>query len=125
MSAVVGLRGVAELIVSAIDTAVAVGSGDVDVLATPRVVALCEEATCAALAGHLDAATTTVGTRIELDHLRPTAVGAKVEAEARLDEIDGRRLTFVVSAADSVGVVATGRVTRVVVDRNTFSERLR
>lgn len=121
----IGLRGVAELRVAASDTARAVGSGDVDVLATPRVVALCEEATCTALEGHLDAATTTVGTRIELDHLRPTAVGARVEAEARLEEIDGRRLTFAVSAADSVGVVATGRVIRVVVDRIAFVERLR
>lgn len=125
MSAAVGLRGVAELTVAAVDTAVALRSGDVDVLATPRLVALCEEATCRALDGHLDTATTTVGTRIELDHLRPTAVGARVEAEARLEEIDGRRLTFVVSAADPTGVVATGRVIRVVVDRIAFVDRLR
>ncbi|MFM8266508.1 MAG: thioesterase family protein [Ilumatobacteraceae bacterium] len=125
MSVVVGLRGVAELIVTTADTAVALGSGDVAVLATPRVVALCEEASCRALDGHLDATTTTVGTRIELDHVRPTAVGARVGAEARLEEIDGRRLTFIVSAADSAGVVATGRVIRVVVDRIAFIERLR
>lgn len=120
MSAVVGLRGVAEMVVSTTDTAVAVGSGDVEVLATPRLVALCERATFAAIDGHLDPATTTVGMRVQLDHLQPTPVGSRVEVEALLERVEGRRLTFVVSASDPKGLVAAGRVTRVVVDRASF-----
>lgn len=123
MSATIGLRGVATMVVSEADTAVAMGSGSVSVLATPRVVALCEQATCAALAGQLDAGCTTVGMRVQLDHLQPTAVGAKVEAEAVLEKIEGRRLTFMVSASDTRGLVAAGKVTRVLVEVDRFMDK--
>jgi fluoroacetyl-CoA thioesterase len=115
-----GLRGDAKLVVSHADTAQALGSGNVEVLGTPRVVALCEEATCAALANVLDPCTTTVGMRVQLDHLQPTPVGAEVLAEAVLEKIEGRRLTFNVSASDQRGLVAAGKVTRVVVDVEKF-----
>ena len=112
VTAEIGLKGLATLIVGEADTAVAMGSGTVHVLATPRVVALVEQATCAALAGHLAEGCTTVGMRVQLDHLRPTPVGVRVTAEAVLEKIEGRRLTFTVSETDSKGVVAGGRVTR-------------
>lgn len=95
-------------------------SGTVDVLATPRVVALCEEAAVAALESHLPAGHTTVGMRVQLDHLQPTPVGATVEAEAVLEKVEGRRLTFTVSASDARGLVAAGKVTRVLVELDRF-----
>ena len=119
-----GLSVSVELVVSEKDTAVALGSGDVPVLGTPRVVALVEEATVAAVAGSLDAAQTTVGTRVELDHLRPTAVGGRVTARADLVDVDGRRLTFRVIVVEDGRDIARGRVVRAIVDRATFVSRL-
>ena len=106
------------------DTAVSMGSGSVEVLATPRVVALVEQASCAAIDGHLGEGCTTVGMRVQLDHMQPTGVGALVEADAVLDKIEGRRLTFTVSAWDERGLVAAGKVTRVLVDVERFLDRL-
>ena len=105
------------------DTALALRSGDVPVLATPRVVGLAEEATVAAVEGTLEPGTTTVGYRVQFDHLAPTAVGGVVTAEAVLETIEGRRLTFRVSVSDAHGLVAAGRITRVVVERARFIEK--
>ena len=106
------------------DTAEHFRSGDVPVLATPRLLALCEEATCRATDGHLDERQSSVATRVQFDHLAPIAVGSVVLAEATLVRVEGRRLTFTVTAArlgsDGGGLVGAGRVTRVVVDRATF-----
>ena len=113
------------MVVTEADTAVAMRSGSVPVLATPRVVALCEQATCAALEGHLAEGMTTVGMRVQVDHLQPTAVGQTVEAEAQLEKIEGRRLTFMVSASDTKGLVAAGRVTRVLVEVDRFMDKTR
>lgn len=118
-----GLAATVALDVGDGDLAVAFRSGDVAVLATPRLIALCEEATMAAVAGQVPAGHTTVGMRVQLDHLAPTAVGHRVKAEARLDKIEGRRLTFSVSASDERGLVAAGRVTRVVVDVEKFMDK--
>lgn len=109
--------------VGAADTARAMRSGTVDVLATPRVIALCEEATCVALEGRVPEGHTSVGMRVQIDHLQPTPVGGEVTAEATLEKIDGRRLTFTVSASDARGLVAAGKVTRVVVDLDRFTNR--
>lgn len=106
------------------DTAVALGSGDVPVLGTPRVVALVEAATVAAVAGELEPGTTTVGTQVALEHLAPSPVGTRVEATAVLVAVDGRTLTFRVMVAQGDGLVASGRVTRAVVDRQRFLARL-
>jgi predicted thioesterase len=105
------------------DTAVALHSGEVPVLATPRLIALCEEASLQAIAGHVPEGHTTVGMRVQLDHLAPTAVGTRVTADARLDKIEGRRLTFSVSASDERGLIAAGKVTRVVVDVEKFLDK--
>jgi fluoroacetyl-CoA thioesterase len=108
------------MVVGQADTARAIGSGDVDVLATPRLVALIEQATVDAVSGILEPGTTTVGMRVQVDHLQPTGVGSEVIAEAALDKIDGRRISFTVTASDSGGLVAAGKVTRVVVDVERF-----
>jgi len=108
------------MVVSEDDTARAYRSGAVDVLATPRVIALCEEACCKAIAPELPAGTTTVGMKVRVDHLQPSPIGASVVAEALLQKVEGRRLTFTVSASDDRGLVAVGKVVRVVVDRDRF-----
>jgi len=115
-----GLSAKIELKVGEQDTALALHSGDVPVLATPRVVALCEQASVAALAGELEEGTTSVGMRVQLDHLAPTAIATEVTAEATLEKVEGRRLTFTVAVRDARSLVAAGKVTRVLVDRAAF-----
>lgn len=111
--------------VTSADTALALGTGEVDVLATPRLIALCEEACCRALEGALGSPKTTVGVRVQLDHLAPVRVGGSVSAEATLERVEGRRLVFTVAAVDDAGLVAAGRMTRVVVDREEFLAKAR
>jgi predicted thioesterase len=122
-----GLSAQVELIVGEEDTAEAFRSGDVPVLATPRLLALCEEATCRATDGHLEDSQASVATRVQFDHLAPVAIGSVVLAEATLVKVEGRRLIFTVSAArlegDGGGLVGAGRLTRVVLDRGTFLAR--
>jgi predicted thioesterase len=118
-----GLSAEVSLTVGDPDTAVAMGSGSVAVLATPRIVALCEEAACLALETQLKPEQTSVGMSVQLDHLAPTPVGGKVTAEATLEKVHGRRLVFTVSVNDRRGLVAAGRVTRVLVDVGRFMEK--
>jgi fluoroacetyl-CoA thioesterase len=118
-----GLGARVELTVTDADTAQALGSGDVPVLGTPRVLALAEAATVAATAVRLDAGWTTVGTRVELDHRAPTPVGRTVRADATLAKVDGRRLLFEVVVRDGEVTVAEGRVERVLVNRHRFLEQ--
>jgi len=120
-----GLTAEVMLAVTDDDTAIALGSGEVPVLATPRVVALVEEAAIKALEARLDHNQTSVGMRVQLDHLAPTAVGHKVRAEATLREVEGRRLVFAVSVRDERGLVAAGKVTRVIVDIDRFMDKAR
>jgi fluoroacetyl-CoA thioesterase len=119
-----GLAARVELTVAEADTAQAVGSGDVPVLGTPRVLALAEAATVAATATALPAGTTTVGVRVELDHRLPTPVGATVVAEARLTRVTGRQLVFEVVVRQDAATVAEGRIERALVDRQRFVERI-
>ena len=105
------------------DTATALGSGDVPVLATPRVLALLEAATVAAVAPYMPEGQTSVGTRISLEHQAATPVGRTVTARARLVAVDGRRLEFEVTLNDGETVAAFGSVERVVVDRARFVAR--
>ena len=120
-----GLTAEVAIAVTENDTALALGSGEVPVLGTPRVVALVEEASVKALESRLEPGTTSVGMRVQLDHLAPTAIGHKVRAEATLREVEGRRLVFAVSVRDERGLVAAGKVTRVVVDIDRFMDKAR
>lgn len=120
-----GLSARLERVVGAEDTAAALGSGDVPVLATPRLVAWAEAATTAALAGRLPAGSTSVGTRIELDHRAPTAVGGSVVIDVEVVAVDERLVRFTVQVTEGDAPVAAGVVVRAVVDRDRFLGRLR
>lgn len=105
------------------DTAAAVGSGDLEVLATPRLLAWLEEASFGAVG--LDPDSTSVSSRIELEHLAPSPVGAEVTATATVVHRDGRLIRFQVVAHDGDGkVLASGEAQRIVVDRDRFLSRL-
>jgi fluoroacetyl-CoA thioesterase len=119
-----GATASVDLTVADADTAISMLSGEVPVLATPRLVALFEEAAMQAVSGQLGSNETTVGMRVQVDHLAPTAVGAVVTAEATLDKVEGRRLIFNVSARDARGLVGAGKITRVVVDVERFLDKL-
>jgi predicted thioesterase len=109
------------------DTAAALGSGSLPVLGTPRLLAWCEAATCAALEPTLPEGSTSVGTRLSLEHLAASPVGQAVEVSASTTYVDGRLLRFTVSARHVGGngkVVGSGEVTRVVVDAERFLGRL-
>lgn len=107
--------------VTAADTATRVGSGDVPVLATPRVIAWMEAATVSCAAPFIRAGQTTVGTAIRVEHRHPTPVGASVEIIAEPpDNAADHRLTFTVRAVDGAQVVAAGEIDRVIVDRDQF-----
>jgi fluoroacetyl-CoA thioesterase len=123
----VGLRATVRATVAEADTAAAMGSGDVPVLATPRLLALAEAATLAAVGPSLGAGLTSVGTSVSLEHRRASPLGADVDVEAELTEVDGPRLvfSFIARAADTDEdvVVGAGTVERVVVDRARFIAR--
>jgi predicted thioesterase len=109
------------------DTAAAVGSGSLPVLGTPRLLAWCEAATCAAVDPALAPGETSVGTRVSLEHLAASPVGQEVEVTAAASYVDGRLHRFTVSARHLGGngkVVGSGEVTRVVVDAERFLSRL-
>ena len=115
-----GLAAEAALVVGADDTAEAVGSGDVPVLATPVLVTLVERAAVDAVRSALGDGETTVGSRIELEHVAPSPLGTTVSARAVLDSVEGRTLRFSFSVADGGGEVARGTHQRVVVGRDRF-----
>lgn len=109
------------------DTAEAVGSGSLPVLGTPRLLAWCEAATCAAVAPAMQDGETSVGTRVALEHLAASPVGQEVEVTASSSYVDGRLHRFTVAARHRGGngkVIGTGEVTRVVVDAERFLSRL-
>jgi fluoroacetyl-CoA thioesterase len=118
-----GLAGSVTHTVADSDTALAQATGTVPMLSTPGVVVLAEQAAVAAVDGHIPAGHTTVGYRVQLDHLAPVPVGDEVTAEAVLETIEGRRLTFRVSVKNRAGLVAAGRITRVAVEEARFLAR--
>lgn len=120
----VGLRATVTAEVGEADTAVALGSGDLPVLGTPRLLALAEAACVAAVAPHLGPGQTTVGSAVSLEHKRPSLIGSSVEVQAELTDMQDRRLHFMfVAYGPGVGdeaVVGAGTVQRVLVDSERF-----
>lgn len=115
-----GLSARVELTVTDADTAQYFGSGDVPVLGTPRLLALAEAATVAATARSIPGGVTTVGSRADIDHRTPVAVGHRVTAQATLTKVDGPKLLFEVAVNDGETLVAEVRIERIVVDRQRF-----
>src|SRR5260370_5710761 len=132
MALVTGLLASVRIVVADTDTATAMGSGDVPVLATARLLALAEAASVAAVTPSLERGTTSVGTSVAMEHKRASPIGAEVVVEAELTEVDGRRLVFGFIARqtlpwespdDEDAVVGAGTVERVLVDRDRFVNR--
>ncbi len=105
-------------------TARHMGSGDLDVLATPAMLALMENAAMLAVSDELPEGCTTVGGQISATHLRPSKVGATVEATATLTHIDGKKLTFTLAARDGGILIGEGTHLRFIVEREKFMSRL-
>ncbi len=120
-----GVTGESTVQVGKVNTAAALGSGDMEVFATPAMIALAENAAMKAAAPFLAEGETTVGSLIAMSHLKPTAPGDTVTARAVLAEIDGRRLVFTVEAWDSADTIGEGRHVRHIVVRERFLSKLR
>lgn len=107
------------------NTALYIGSGDMEVFATPAMIAAMENAAMLAVAPALPEGSTTVGSEMSTTHIKPSPTGAMVTATAVLEEIDGRKLTFTVAAVDEEGVIGQGTHIRHIVDRERFMARLK
>ena len=119
-----GLSASATTTVTAANTALVMGSGDLEVFATPSMVALMEHAAMTAVAPALPEGSTTVGAEMNTTHIKPSGLGASVTATAILTEVDGRKLTFNVGARDAEGLIGEGVHVRYVVDRARFMAKL-
>ncbi len=120
MPLTIGLKGQAEALVTEQNTAAAVGSGSLPVFATPMMVALMEQAAVNALVGQLEEGQGTVGTHMDVSHDSATPVGLKVWAQAELTAVDGRALTFAVTASDEAGPIGKGLHTRFIIQNEKF-----
>ena len=121
----IGMKQTACVVVSTANVAAAMGSGDLDVYATPAMVALMENAAMKAVASALPEGSTTVGALMNTSHVKPSALGDTVTATAVLTEVEGRKLTFEVRAEDSQGLIGEGTHVRYIVDRERFLSKLR
>ena len=119
-----GLSATATTTVTAANTALVMGSGDLEVFATPSMVALMEHAAMTAVAPALPEGSTTVGAEMNTTHIKPSGLGASVTATAILTEVDGRKLTFNVGARDAEGMIGEGIHIRYAVDRRRFMEKV-
>ena len=111
-------------VASTTNSAVAMGSGDMDVFATPSMVALMENAAMKCVADELPEGQATVGVEISTSHIKASKLGAVITASATLVEVDGRRLTFEVKAWDADGDIGKGKHVRFIVDREKFLSKL-
>ena len=123
MEITIGMKGEAALRVTEQDTAKAMGSGSLPVLATPRMVALMEEAACAAIAPALTEGQTSVGTALSIAHSAATPVGLDARAVAEVTAVNGRALSFKVTAYDEKGEIGSGTHERFLVMGSRFTEK--
>lgn len=120
----IGLRSISQAVVNENDTALMLGSGDLKVLATPRLIALMENAAMNAVSNFIKKTETTVGGQIDVIHKKPTPIGESIEAMAVLTKIEGNKLTFSIIAKDSDSIIGEGVHVRYVVDREKFMNKL-
>ncbi len=121
---VAGLSASSTTMVKAENTAASMGSGDLPVFATPAMVALMEQAAMQAVSKALPEEATTVGAEMNVSHIKPSGIGARITATAVLTEIEGRKLTFQVGARDEAGMIGEGTHVRYVVDRVRFLSKI-
>ena len=121
----IGLSYTSTATVDNTNTAAALGSGDMDVFATPAMVALMENAAMNAVAPHLEQGQTTVGTQISTSHIKASALSATISATATLTAVDGRSLTFAITAREGDKTIGEGTHTRFIVDRERFLAKLK
>lgn len=119
-----GLAGTAETIVRETNTAIAMGSGSLQVFATPCMVALMEQAACNAVDPCFNDSESSVGTLVNITHDAATAPGKKVTATATLVEVEGRKLVFEVTAADEDKQIGKGRHERFIINKEKFMAKL-
>ena len=120
----IGQKHTSELTVTEDVTAMAIGSGDMPVLATPMMMALMENAAMLAVKGNLPEGQTTVGGHIESSHLKPSKIGDVVRAEAEVTKVDGKKIEFKVAAYSGETLLGEGTHLRFIVDREKFMSRL-
>ena len=123
MEITVGMKGTVYSNVEREDTAREVGSGDLLVYATPCMVALMEGAACEAIAEAIPDTQTTVGTALNIEHTSATPVGLDVRAEAEVTAVEGKVITFSVTAYDEAGLIGTGTHKRVIVNSQKFLDK--
>ena len=119
-----GLRHTSQLTVNETVTAIAMGSGDLPVLATPVMMALMENAAMLAVADHLPEGSTTVGGHISSSHLKPTKLGDTITATATVTRVDGKKIEFKVEAYCGDTLLGEGTHLRFIVDKEKFMSRL-
>ncbi len=119
-----GLAGTAETIVRETNTAIVMGSGSLQVFATPCMVALMEQAACNAVDPCFNDSESSVGTLVNITHDAATALGKKVTATATLVEVQGRKLVFEVTAADEEKQIGKGRHERFIINKEKFMAKL-
>ena len=120
----IGLRYTSELIVTDAVTAIAVGSGDMPVLATPMMMALMENAAMMAVKEELPEGCTTVGGHIESSHLKPSKIGDMIRAVAEVTKVDGKKIEFKVAAYSGDTLLGEGTHLRFIVDREKFMSKI-
>ena len=121
----VGLKHESQTVVSTTNTANTLGSGDMEVFATPAMIALMENAAMMAVAPYLDEGASTVGIEMATSHIKASPIGATITASAELISAEGRKLSFKVKAWDEQGVIGEGNHTRFVVDRERFLSKVK
>jgi predicted thioesterase len=121
----IGLKHTSELTVTDAVTAIAIGSGDMPVLATPMMIALMENAAMLAVKDKLPEGSTTVGGHIESSHLKPSKVGDKVSATAEVTKVEGKKIEFKVAAYSGDTLLGEGTHLRFIVDRERFLSKLK
>ncbi len=118
-----GIKNIIEIKVNQSNTAVSMNSGTLSVFATPAMVALIEETAWRSIMPYLDEGLSTVGTRLDIEHVSPTPVGMNVKCETELIEIDGRRLKFKTNVYDETGLIGTGTHERFIVNTVKFQTK--
>ena len=116
----VGMKFTVKIVVGKNDTAKNVGSGTLEVLATPRMIALMEEAAYKCIGDDLEPGTSSVGTNMSVKHLSATPVGMEAFATAEVTEVDGRKVSFKVEAYDEAGLIGEGTHERFIVGEEKF-----